>query len=127
MKRALGKHFLLLAGIVALGFLVSPTKAAAQCETCVDRWQTILTFGQSWCVPVRPEETGVTQCADGVTPIGGSWCSEGGTFCSEITVGGGGGGGGTGGSGGGGTSCQTASYCPPECFSCSGSGGRPAT
>lgn len=128
MKRALGRHLLLWASVAAIGFLVAPAKAAASCETCVDRWQSILTGGQSWCVAVKPEETGVTLCTDGVTAIGGAWCSESGTFCTAITVGGGSGGGtGGGGGGGGGSTCQTTSYCPPECFSCSGSGGRPAT
>lgn len=125
MKRALGKHLLLLASVAALGFLVAPAKATAACEKCVDRWQVILSGGQSWCVPVKEDETGATLCTDGVTAIGGSWCSESGTFCNSITVGGGGGGGTVG--GGGSNSCQTTGYCPPECFSCSGSGGRPAT
>lgn len=127
MKRALRKY-LLSAGIAAIAFLAAPTKATAQCDRCASGWEVILTGGQSWCKPVLSEETGVTQCRHGVHVIGGAWCTESGVFCSTITVGGGGGtGGGSGGGSGGGNSCQTSGYCPPECFSCSGSGGRPAT
>lgn len=128
MKRALGKHLLLLASVAALGFLAVPAKAAAQCEKCASRWESIFSGGQSWCKPVLSEETGVTRCDSGVTVIGGAWCREEGTYCTAITVDGGGGGGGGGDTGGGGgSSCQTTGFCPPECFSCSGSGGRPAT
>jgi hypothetical protein len=49
--------------------------------------------------------------------LGGAYCSESGSFCNSISVGGGGGG--TGGSGGG-TSCSYQGYCPAECFSCGG-------
>jgi hypothetical protein len=104
--------------------LVLPRAAAAACEQC--KLSPFPFSYNQWCVEVYDPETGVTACTDGLDPLTGSlWCFEEGNACSVVNVGGGGGGTGGGGGGGGG-SCNTAGYCPAECFSCGGGGGRPA-
>lgn len=117
---------LLIPGVLyVLGVVISAEDAAA-CQRCADGMKVVLSGGGSWCEPLREGETGVTICKQGVDIFGKPWCTESGTFCSQITVdGGGGSGGGTGGGGGGGGgSCQGAGFCPAECFSCSGGGVR---
>jgi len=90
------------------------------CENCVHGWIN------DHCIPVQQGEIGYTFCFE--MPASFPWpsvCVADGNFCSSIDVNGGGGGGGTGGGGGGGA-CATTGFCPAECFSCSGGGGRPA-
>jgi hypothetical protein len=53
----------------------------------------------------------------------GPECSTNGQACYETCAGGGDGGSG---GGGGGSSCGGSGFCPAECFSCGGGGGRPA-
>lgn len=106
--RALGGLTVALCGLLTL-------PAATACEICRDF------FTDLSCGPVFQGETGYTECE----PSGeSSSCEVSGDFCSVITVDGGGGGGGTGG-GGGDNPCETLSFCPAECFSCGGGGGRP--
>jgi hypothetical protein len=94
-------------------------------------------YGCYICKPVAPVGTGATcrHVSDSQTGDGwkceeindlpwpdGPLCSVEGGPCYNVDGGGGGGGGGT----GGGETCQTTSFCPAECFSCSGGAGRPA-
>jgi hypothetical protein len=110
----------LILGALGLFFWALPQPAAG-CEIC----KYTFFLGYSPCRAVTDTEVGSTICQDYYDPIGGFSCEESGTYCSVI--GADGGGGGTGGSGGGdGGSCQTSGFCPASCFSCSGSGGRPA-
>lgn len=106
---------------LTLLFLTLP-QAALACEICV--YHPFLGF--SPCRPVTQSEVGSTNCTNDYHPIGGFTCSESGTFCSTVDAGGGGTGGGGGGWGGGSNPCRTTGFCPPECFSCEGGGGRPA-
>jgi hypothetical protein len=108
--------------ILMLGSFV-PAPAAA-CELCYSVWWN---FGRSYCKPLQNGETGTTVCEDVISNTGGSFCTEGGDYCTIVDAGGGGGGTGGGGTGSGGTTCQTTGACPAECFSCSGGNGRPAT
>jgi hypothetical protein len=103
----------------ALGLFWVLPQPAMGCEICEYKF-----FVGFKCRPVAQNEVGSTNCQLSYSPFGGTTCEESGTYCSSIIVGGGGG---TGGSGGGdGGSCQTSGFCPAACFSCSGSGGRPA-
>jgi len=105
---------LALAGFIVLTTLALPAEA---CQVCR---QSFLSHN-SWCRPVEQEETGATQCTNFPSNTGGSYCSEGGTFCTWVNSGGGGtGGGGVG--GGGGNGCAPTGFCPAECFSCGGGG-----
>lgn len=110
---------------VSLTVLMLPDLVQA-CEVCYWTW---LNPGRSYCRPVHDTETGTTGCDTFIDNLGDSFCTEGGSYCSVITVtAGGGGGGGTSG-GTGSNPCQTSGFCPAQCFSCSGGlgdGGRPA-
>lgn len=99
---------------VTLFVLLTPQPAGA-CEKCHEFW------GDETCVPAGPGDSGYTVCT---TPEEASCCC---TFSGSACTGSGGGsgGGGGGGWGGGGNQCQTSGFCPAECFSCGGSGGRP--
>lgn len=120
MREITGIRLLLL--LTVFGFLFwTPPRPAAGCEIC----KVNLFLGPAPCRSVTEDEVGSTICQDQYDPIGGFTCEESGTFCSGITVGGGGGRAG-GGGGTGGNPCQTSSFCPASCFSCSGGGGRPA-
>lgn len=94
-------------------------------------------YGCFNCKPIHPtseasicSEAGVLQGGagwicyeDNVLPWpDGPYCWTNGQACTN--GGGGGGGGGTG--GGGSNTCTTTGFCPAQCFSCSGGGGRPA-
>lgn len=80
-------------------------------------------FG-GYCVSVGHEEYGEgTQCNE--TATGLPWpnhtdCTLSGSPCYNVVVTDGGSG------GGGNNACGTTGFCPAECFSCSGGGGRPA-
>lgn len=101
---------------VALVFSFLSPPAAIACQECFAH------FDDEWCHSVPQGETGYTIC---FSPEEASCCcSVGGDFCTDITVDGGGSGGGTGGSGGS-NPCYTTGFCPAECFSCGGGGGRP--
>ena len=116
-KGSLVRRFL-LAGALTLSSFTLP-RPALGCEIC--KYLPFLGFAP--CRAVREDEVGSTICINHAD-ISGFWCEERGTYCSEITVGGGGGG--TAGGGGGDDPCRTSSFCPAECFSCSGGGTRPA-
>jgi len=120
MQRLLCLRRSFLFAILVVFPLLLPAGAAG-CEYCYSTW---LNPTRSYCKPVAEFQTGVTNCQTFVDNLGGSSCTESGTYCTDITVGGGDGSGG--GSGGGSGSCQYTGFCPAECFSCSGSGGRPA-
>jgi hypothetical protein len=113
------RKFLAIALFWLMGFagLGSSSKLLA-CETC----KSILGFYEH-CVMVADNETGYTLCST-IPSLDGTTCIFGGDFCSSITVTGSGGGGG--GAGGGSSTCQGSGFCPAECFSCGGGGGRPA-
>jgi hypothetical protein len=114
------RHIRLLLMVVAIlgcGFWTLPSPASA-CEIC----EYVFLLGYAPCKPVGPDDVGSTICTDHYDPISGFSCQESGDYCSNITIGGGGG---TGGGSDGG-SCQTAGFCPAQCFSCGGGGGRPA-
>lgn len=114
------RKVVVMAGVFFATFFVLPTVTQA-CQVCF--W-SILNPSRSYCRAVRDRETGTTICTTYIDNLGGSFCDEGGDYCSVITVDGGGGA--SGGSGGGDDPCQTTGFCPAECFSCagSGSGGR---
>jgi len=125
MRRAVTIRILLLVGTFILSSLILPAPTQA-CELCFWHW---LNPTRSYCRALQDRETGTTICTTFVDNLGGSDCTEGGDYCTVITVGGGGGSGSRGGGGGGGA-CQTSGFCPAECFSCSSGGGgggsRPA-
>lgn len=103
-----------LAGVfVALLAFLVPQSAGA-CEKC-------FTFlDDESCKDVVEGESGFTTCT---MPEEASCCCK---VSGDICTGGSGGSGGTGGTGGGGTNqCETSGFCPSECFSCTGGGGRP--
>jgi hypothetical protein len=95
-------------------------------------------YGCFNCKPIHPTSEAATCNDAGVLQGGSGWiCYEDNTFpwpdgpaCwtnAQACTNGGDGGGGVGGTGGGGNStCTTAGFCPAQCFSCSGGGGRPA-
>lgn len=114
MKRRL---FLAVLGFAIASGWITSTPARA-CEDCYWHW---LNPSRSYCRPVNEGEVGVTNCVDYVDIYNDSYCTESGTYCSQITAGGGSGGSGSG--GGDGDACQTDGFCPAECFSCSGGGG----
>jgi hypothetical protein len=114
-KRMKGVRVATLSVLVVLGLMALPQTGSA-CERCTSGWEVVLSGGQSWCRAVTGDEVGSTTCTSGSTAIGGAYCSESGSFCNSITVGGGGGTGG----GSGGSSCSYQGYCPAECFSCGG-------
>lgn len=116
MRRSRFRLVLLLA-ITALSFL--PSQEASACEIC----KYAFFLGYVPCRPVTGEEVGATICTGSYSAWTGYSCQESGTFCSNISVGGGGGsGGGSGGGGGGGGGCTGGGFCPAECFSCNGGG-----
>jgi hypothetical protein len=119
MRKLVPFWSVLVLGALGLFFWALPQPAAG-CEIC----KYTFFLGYSPCRAVTKNEVGSTICTNNYDPIGGFSCEESGTFCSSISADGGGG---TGGSGSGdGGSCQTSGFCPAACFSCSGSGGRPA-
>ena len=87
---------------------IHPTSEAAFCSGA-----GALQGGEGWIC----YEDDTLPWPDGPTCwTNGQACTNGGT-----------GGGGTGGSSGGGSNpCATTGFCPSQCFSCSGGGGRPA-
>ncbi len=113
----------LFGGIILFSQAVLSGRADA-CEVCGrSSWLTPWNY---LCRPAQDKETGTTGCTNSYEPVSNTTsCSESGDYCTVIIVNGGGG---TGGGGGGGEEnpCQTSSFCPAECFSCSGGGGRPA-
>lgn len=121
MRKPVQARLLLLLSVLSFWLWALPQPAAG-CEIC----KINLFLGFIPCRPVTQTEVGSTICEDKYDIFGGFSCEERGTFCSSINVGGGGGGGGTGGTGGNSNTCQTSGYCPAECFSCRGGGGRPA-
>jgi hypothetical protein len=112
-------RLLLLVAALGLGSLILPRPVSA-CEVCK------YTFGLGYapCRPVGDGEVGTTICTNSYDPFGGFSCDQGGDYCSAITVTPGGGGAAGGGNDGG--ACRTSGFCPSQCFSCSGGGGRPA-
>jgi hypothetical protein len=116
---------------VGLSVLVVMMLAAAEglgwasCGTCqVCKQSTNITLPRDYC-KVANNEAGSMCCAEFDTGVG-TYCSESGSACYGIIVGGGGGG--TGGTAGGsGSTCSYVNgWCPAECWSCGGGGGRPA-
>lgn len=103
----------------ALSVSVLSPQAVLGCEIC----KYYLLLGFAPCRPVTETEVGSTICTNEYDPLVGFSCAESGTYCSEINAGGGGG---SGSGGGGGSQCSTTGFCPAECFSCGGGGGRPA-
>jgi hypothetical protein len=111
---------LALFGVCSLCCSLLLPSVAEGCELC---YSSLINPTRSYCRQVNELETGVTNCVTYVDNLGGSSCSESGTYCSYVNAGGGGSGGS--GGGGGGNGCSTAGFCPAECFSCGGGGGRP--
>lgn len=118
MPRFPRRRYLLLLAMLGLSTFALP-QVTFGCEIC----EYHFFLGFSPCRPVTESEVGSTTCTN-ISDLGGFSCRESGSFCQNITIGGGGGPGG-GGSAGGSNACQTSGACPAECFSCSG-GGRPA-
>ena len=96
----------------------------------------VTSYGCFYCRPVSPTGMGATchQVGDGDNGDGwqctqvndlpwpdGPACYTNNDPCHNVDVGGGGGGGSS-----SSPTCQTSGFCPAECFSCSGGGGRPA-
>ena len=123
MNRSSGIRVALFGAIVLASQMISPEVAGA-CEVCArSSWLTPWNY---LCRPVQDRETGATECTNDYEPFSNvTSCFESGDYCTIIVVDGGGG---TGGGGGGGEEnpCETSNFCPAECFSCSGGGGRPA-
>jgi hypothetical protein len=101
--------------VVALLVLLSPLSAMA-CEKCFKF------FDDESCKDVGLGESGFEKCE--VPAEASCCCKMSGNACTGTSSGGSGGTGGTG--GGGSNVCQTNGFCPAQCFSCSGGGGRPA-
>ena len=115
---------MVLCGVILISPFLSLQEAEA-CESC--KRTSWLTPWNYLCKATGDRETGVTLCTDEYEPLTNTtYCNESGDFCTVVDAEGGGGSGG--GSGGGDTSnpCLTTGFCPAECFSCSGGGGRPA-
>jgi len=121
MRRRLYRYRFLLLSLLLLSslHLVVPSQAEA-CSIC--NFYFILGFAPYRAT--KENEVGSTGCTNYYDPFAGFYCEESGDFCSTISVVGGGGGG-TGGGGGGGDACASTRFCPAECFSCEGGGGRP--
>ena len=111
--------FWILLLLVAAGNLSGMTYYG--CMKCNNN--SLVGFG-GYCVSVGHEQHGDGTRCDQIN-TGLPWpnntdCSIGGSPCyNEVVTDGGGG-------GGGGSACGTTGFCPAECFSCAGSGGRPA-
>lgn len=121
--RAKLKPFWTLRGVALLALLgMAQASPAAACEYCFWTW---INPTRSYCKIVVEGQVGVTSCENVVSRLGDSFCEESGNACGVVNVPiGGGGGGGSAGSGGGGSNpCQTAGFCPAQCFNCSGGGG----
>lgn len=101
-----------LLGVFVLMLLLS--REAQACEIC----KYVFFFGYQPCRAVSGDEVGATTCTNLYDVWSGFSCQESGTYCSNITVGGGGSGGGSGGGWGGG--CSSNGFCPAECFTCTG-------
>lgn len=91
--------------------------AWADCGTCqVCKKRERFTIANDICL-VADGENGSMCCSQDSFGLA-HYCTESGSACYGIIVGGGGGGGGT---GSGGSSCTYQSgWCPAECMSCSG-------
>jgi hypothetical protein len=103
-----------MAGFVVAVFVLLVPQSAVACDKCVQF------FDDESCTTAGPGEIGNTICE---VPEEASCCCK---YKGETCTGGSGGsgsGGGTG--GGGGNQCATTGFCPAECFSCGGGGGRP--
>lgn len=107
---------LLLVAVAALSVLTATPASAAPfpCNEC-----TYIVFNGEVCDAVEAEEKGRTDCNSTAR------CILSGSECTGPSSGGGGGGGGGDDTGGGGAGCNTTGFCPAECFTCSGGGGRP--
>ncbi|HEX6904299.1 MAG TPA: hypothetical protein VF789_31610 [Thermoanaerobaculia bacterium] len=122
MRRSSRLRVVLFGGIILISQATLSERADA-CEVCGrSSWLTPWNY---LCRPAKDKETGATGCTDNYEPVSNTTsCFESGDYCTVIIVNGGG----TGGGGGGEEEnpCQTSNFCPAECFSCSGGGGRPA-
>lgn len=110
-------RILLTAVLVVLAFsavAAAPASAEIDCQKC-----TFILFVGSHCDPAATGDSGKTSCTEG-----DGKCILSGTACTG-TWGGGSGTGGGGGGGGTDPTCSTTGFCPAECFSCAGGGGRP--
>ena len=114
-----------IAGVLCISLLLALAGRASAttyygCMKC--KYSSLVGIG-AYCVSVGHEQYGQgTQCDE--TNTGLPWpnettCSISGSPCYNVVVTDGGG-------GGGGSACGTTGFCPAECFSCSGGGGRPA-
>lgn len=119
MRKLVFVRRLLLLGALGLSSLILP-RPVEGCEIC-KYW---FFLGYAPCRPATGSEVGATGCENYYDPIEGFSCEESGSYCTTVTVSGGSGGG-SGGSGGS-DPCMTSGFCPAECFSCAGGGGRPA-
>jgi hypothetical protein len=99
--------------------------AWAWCGTCqVCRERNHITIPADFCGVANGEDG--SMCCDEFDTGVGTLCGESGSACYGIIVDGGGGDSGGGGSGGGGGCSYQTGWCPAECFTCGGGGGRPA-
>ena len=109
--------------VVLAGLLLVAAEGAAwaECGTCqVCRTGNRVTIPADWC-GIANDEDGYLCCEQFEVGFA-TYCSLDGSACYGIIVGDGGGSGG----GGGGVCSYQNGWCPAECMSCSGSGGRPA-
>lgn len=107
--------------LVVLMVVAAQGAAWAVCGNCqVCRERTRITLAADFCAVANGENG--SMCCSEQTYGPQTFCTESGSACYGIIVGGGGGGGGTGGGGGGGCGSY-GGFCPAECFSCGGGGG----
>lgn len=109
--------------VILFAFIASFEAASVvqACQVCDFHYFTGNLAVYAFCRSAGPDEVGATYCTTTYDPLTPAIdCTESGTFCTTITVGGG-----SGGSGGGG-GCTGSGFCPASCFSCGGGGRGPA-
>lgn len=106
-----------VAPLLAVGFLLTLAPPAAAVPILCYKCTYILFVGLTCDSSLEGGESGKRQCNNNGCILTGLSCTA--------PPGGGGGGGGDGDGGGGGGACGSTGFCPAECFTCPGGGGRP--